>query len=163
MKQINGPVRHIRKHPFDPPPLSNIQPFCLFLTVLLSMLLMSCCVCVQGLLADVVKQISGPQPDLSPNTPWRIMGLFPSSCLVCRAVDVCGAISCAEKVRVRCVLVVFAGTGRPVCSHLFISGLLSFSSSPFAATCVGNTLSGNIQHAPNVSNVYRSKHFTRRN
>jgi hypothetical protein len=52
----------------------------------------------QSLLSDVIKQISGPQPALSPSTPWRIMGLFPSSCLVCRATGVCGPISCAEKV-----------------------------------------------------------------
>lgn len=51
-----------------------------------------------SLLADVVKQIAGPQPALSPSTPWRIMGLFPSSCMVCRATGVCGPISCAEKV-----------------------------------------------------------------
>jgi hypothetical protein len=31
----------------------------------------------QGLLNDVVTQISNPQPALSPTTPWRIMGLFP--------------------------------------------------------------------------------------
>lgn len=51
-----------------------------------------------SLLADVVKQIGGPQPALSPSMPWRIMGLFPSSCMVCRATGVCGPISCAEKV-----------------------------------------------------------------
>jgi hypothetical protein len=52
----------------------------------------------EGLLNDVVKQLNAPQPALSPNTPWRVMGLFPSSCLVCRATGVCGPISCAEKV-----------------------------------------------------------------
>jgi len=52
----------------------------------------------QGLTNDVIKQISTPQPALSPNTPWRIMGLFPSSCLACRSAGVCGPISCAEKV-----------------------------------------------------------------
>lgn len=51
----------------------------------------------QGLTNDVIKQISTPQPALSPNTPWRIMGLFPSSCLACRSAGVCGPISCAEK------------------------------------------------------------------
>lgn len=53
----------------------------------------------ESLLNDVVKQLNTPQPALSPNTPWRVMGLFPSSCLVCRATGVCGLISCAEKVR----------------------------------------------------------------
>lgn len=62
----------------------------------------------QGLLSEVVKQISAPQPALSPTTTWRIMGLFPSSCLVCRTAGVCGPISCADKV---CEGVCVGGSG----------------------------------------------------
>lgn len=56
----------------------------------------------QGLLNQVIKQVSAQQPELTTNTPWRIMGLFPSTCMICRAANVCGPISCADKVGLDC-------------------------------------------------------------
>jgi hypothetical protein len=35
--------------------------------------------------------------------PWRVLGLFPSTCLSCRNAAQCGPISCAVKVSSVCV------------------------------------------------------------
>jgi hypothetical protein len=34
-----------------------------------------------------------------PGVPWRVLGLFPSTCVVCRTPDQCGPTACAVKVR----------------------------------------------------------------
>jgi hypothetical protein len=53
----------------------------------------------QRLAADVLQQLAAaPALTLALSTPWRVLGLFPSNCRVCRVPGVCGAASCAQQV-----------------------------------------------------------------